>query len=254
MDNYVENFNKFLYDFFMKNRYSITEFLYSKEQYTALCNNGFIRLHASKGRAYWLSQNELDHLTPDWKLHISVVHEDLPRAWDLISNLFVKVKCRSGMKTAYLPENSIIARGREITVYIYKFVEEYKNKSEIGQEWSLDLAEEHSQDFWIAFIKEIEEILKFNKIRTNLCAKGDLQIGNYVSLRNEAFIYDQKIGEVIYPPDEAGWNAAKHELPFSLKKLGSLKRSSKLKTNFYLIMLSLSVLIISVLIVIGNKI
>ena len=24
MDNYVENFNKFLYDFFMKNRYSIT--------------------------------------------------------------------------------------------------------------------------------------------------------------------------------------------------------------------------------------
>jgi hypothetical protein len=248
MEYYVENFNKFSYEYFMKNRYSITEFIYGKEEYTALCNNGFIRLHGSKGRAYWLAQNELEHLTPDWKLHVSVVHEDVPKAWNLISNLFVKFKSRSGMKVAYLKENTKIARGREITIYIYKFDEEYRRSSEIGQDWSLDLADEHSQQFWFCFIEEVERLLKSNRIRTNLIAKGDLAIGHYVSLRNEAYIFDKKLGKEIYPPDEAGWNAAQHEPPFDLRKFRAIKKRINLTKNFILIMLSLGVLLISVLI------
>jgi hypothetical protein len=49
----------------------------------------------------------------------------------------------------------------------------------------------------------------------NGLADGDLRIGKYVSLRNEAFVLSEK-GEHIYPPNNAGWNGAEHEIPLSL--------------------------------------
>jgi hypothetical protein len=91
---------EFTYQFFEQNRYTISE----GKSYEALCNNGFTKLYAPNGRIYWHVQNEFSHLTPDWKFHISVKHEQLPQAWNLIAGLFITMKCRSGMKTYYLKE------------------------------------------------------------------------------------------------------------------------------------------------------
>ena len=42
---------------------------------------------------------------PDWKFHVSVNHEDLKKAWDLIIGLFIRMKCRAGVKVIYLKES-----------------------------------------------------------------------------------------------------------------------------------------------------
>lgn len=60
-------------------------------------------------------------------------------------------------------------------------------------------------------------MLESHGIESNGLAPGDLKVGKYVSLRNEAYIKG-KDNEHIYPPNEYGWNAAEHELPFSLQK------------------------------------
>lgn len=61
-------------------------------------------------------------------------------------------------------------------------------------------------------------ILESHNIESNGLAAGDLKIGKYISLRNEAFIKG-KSSEHIYPPNQHGWNAAEHEIPFSIEKL-----------------------------------
>ncbi len=61
---------------------------------------------------------------------MSVKHEDLRRAWNLIADIFVKMNCRSGMKVAYLKE-STPQKGREITIYIVKYDEKF-NKSQFA--------------------------------------------------------------------------------------------------------------------------
>lgn len=61
---------EFTYEYFVQNRYKISE----TKNYEALCNNGYIKLYAPNGRVYWHAQNECNHLTPDWKFHISIKH------------------------------------------------------------------------------------------------------------------------------------------------------------------------------------
>eukprot|EP00913_Durusdinium_trenchii_P034941 g32684.t1 len=74
-------------------------------EYEILHTGGFVRLCTDRGRVYWLAQNEHDHRLPDWKIHFSVELSDIPRAWDTLTELFLKeasaVKrhsCNSGEK------------------------------------------------------------------------------------------------------------------------------------------------------------
>lgn len=63
-------------------------------------------------RVYWHAQNEFSHETKDWKFHISVKHKDLRKAWNLIAAIFIKKKCRAGIKTIYLKESEHPQKGR----------------------------------------------------------------------------------------------------------------------------------------------
>lgn len=204
------------YEYFELNRYKISDFVLNGEEYSCICNNGFIKLHSNKCKSYWLCQNETEHTSKDWKFHISVTHEDLKRAWNLIVKIFINMKCKSGMKVYYLKENYQSALGREITIYVFKYDQVY-DQSEIRQDYMFDYCDEHSTEFWLEFISRIEKTLKDNKIRSSGLAKGDLPLGNYLSLRNEAYV---KIGKAYYyPPDSYGFNAAQHEIPFNIDKI-----------------------------------
>jgi hypothetical protein len=211
-----ENLSKVEYEFYEENRYKIVEFKLNNEEYTCICNNGFIKLYSNKCKSYWLCQNETEHTTKDWKFHISVISSDLKKAWNLISKIFIDMKCKSGMKVVYSKENPCNIKGREITIYIIKYENIY-DESEIKKCYPFYMSDEHSEDFWIEFIKKCEKLLKENNIRSNGVSHGDLRIGEYISLRNEAYI---KVGKhLAYPPDKYGWNARKNILPFDLKKI-----------------------------------
>ena len=222
---------KFTYEHFIKSRNKLPNFSYMNILYFAICNNGYIKLRTGKGNNYWLLQNENSHLTPDWKFHISVIHEHIPLAWNIVSNIFVHRKCWEGIKTMYLKENTKTKRGREITIYIFRYFNTYKNNS-IDSTFSL--LDERSEGFWYDLYEEIEKELEKNEIISNGVAKGDLILGKYVSFRNEAYvsnpnysILDSTSGsEFIYPPDKQGWNAAEHKLPFSIRRFNNSSGNS----------------------------
>jgi hypothetical protein len=62
-------------------------------------------------RIYWIVQNEFEHKLRDWKFHVSVMHEDVPKAWNLLTKMFIEGRCRGCMKVNYLKE-SHTPRGR----------------------------------------------------------------------------------------------------------------------------------------------
>lgn len=197
------------YSYFEENRYGLPEFTFNDILYKPICNNGYVKLRTIKGNDYWLYQNEYEHRTPDWKFHISVKHHHINKAWNLISSLFIYKKCWEGCKVMYLKDNVTTAKGREITVYIYRHDKRLTEYS---------YSDERSFNFWYDFFCCAEHILEINSIESNGLANGDLKLGNYVSLRNEAYVYDKEKDEFIYPPDNAGWNGAGNELPFQLSK------------------------------------
>lgn len=206
---------------------------------------------------YWNAQNETEHTSPDWKLHVSCDLNDINKAWNLIAALFIDYKCEIGMKATILLNNnewSELQRGREITIYIYRYHSSYKNYMQDvipEQNHNLYLGSEfndiYNSSFWVNFILEIENKLKLLNIKSRGVANGDLLLPGciYVSLRNEAYIPSKDSIEIIninstnhinsidsnnlinpvnnkvhtyfpliYPPNEMGWNAAKHPNPF----------------------------------------
>eukprot|EP00658_Telonema_sp_P-2_P053348 TRINITY_DN4183_c0_g1_i9.p1 TRINITY_DN4183_c0_g1~~TRINITY_DN4183_c0_g1_i9.p1 ORF type:complete len:228 (-),score=60.24 TRINITY_DN4183_c0_g1_i9:170-751(-) len=89
---------------------------------------GFLRLATERGRVYWLAQNETEHTAPDWKLHFSIAprgewQEDIGIGWDALAALFMERCCEIGMKARYDSWGEDGQRGRELTVYVYKFDE-----------------------------------------------------------------------------------------------------------------------------------
>eukprot|EP01117_Protostelium_nocturnum_P015984 TRINITY_DN6242_c0_g1_i1.p1 TRINITY_DN6242_c0_g1~~TRINITY_DN6242_c0_g1_i1.p1 ORF type:complete len:315 (+),score=72.10 TRINITY_DN6242_c0_g1_i1:100-945(+) len=207
--------------------------------YDLLETGGFLRLCTLRGRTYWHAQNTLGHMSPDWKIHFSVVNSDLPKAWNILSELFVLSRCDIGMKVTTIPdgfdgENG--QRGREITVYIYKYESEYgfgpmyDEKADGTVHFMGERREEESfyylgrefdgipydSKFWFDFITKAENRLKEEGVRSNGLANGDLSLPGcrYASLRNEAFVIVKK-GDHLphYPPNSFGWNAAKHPNP-----------------------------------------
>lgn len=56
-------------------------------------------------------------------------------------------------------------------------------------------------------------------IRSNGLADGDFKLGQYTSLRNEAFVKSQDNETYIYPPNNAGWNPLNHCIPIDVAKV-----------------------------------
>ena len=206
--------------------------------YHVLDNAGFIKLATVKGRLYHYHQAEYYHQVPDWKLHFSIIDEDLAKAWDIIAELFVNWQCRSIMKmitdncgdTSW-PE---AMHGREITIYIYQHSPYYENLMADPTD-QLSKKDEHPAKFWFALITTIESALKDHHIRSRGLAKGDQKLGDYASLRNEAYVeYLPKWGEMLpkiepiifngksycYPPSIEGLvNGAAHQYPFDPRQI-----------------------------------
>ncbi|CAL1161447.1 unnamed protein product [Cladocopium goreaui] len=184
-------------------------------EYEILHTGGFVRLCTERGRVYWLAQNENDHRLPDWKIHFSVHLADIPRAWNILTDLFLKEACDFGMKAvageafdSWPPEQ----RGREITVYIFQNHTAYNGGGPMmgycpGNEHNFWLGPEFERqaDFWAKFVEEAERLLSAANIQSRGVATGDLKLGRYASLRNEAFIFEPATGLYIYPPNKCGW-------------------------------------------------
>lgn len=202
-------------------------------EYEILHTGGFVRLCTDRGRVYWLAQNEHDHRLPDWKIHFSVELSDIPRAWDTLTELFLEEACDFGMKAvageafeSWPPEQ----RGREITVYIFQNHAAYNGGGPMmgycpGNEHNFWLGPEFERapDFWSHFVEEAEQRLSAANIRSRGLAHGDLKLGHYASLRNEAFIFEAASGLYIYPPNTSGWNAVGHPCPVHLPLQGRLE-------------------------------
>lgn len=196
-----------------------------------LCHTGgFLRLCTMRGRGYWNAQNETCHTTPDWKLHFSCDVDDVGLAWNILAALFMEMKCEIGMKATILdatswPESQ---RGRELTVYVYKWHHSYRGYMQGVADGAYDhdfymdqsLCEIYSCPFWFNFIRTAERRLAEAAVRSRGVAEGDLGLPGcvYASLRNEAFVEDpaqpEKSMDKVYPPNASGWNAGGHPNPF----------------------------------------
>lgn len=195
-----------------------------------LCHTGgFLRLCTMRGRGYWNAQNETSHTSPDWKLHFSCELTDIPLAWNVLAALFMEMKCEIGMKATYLDARQWgeSQRGREVTVYIYKWHYSYNGYMQgvvdgRDHDFFMDqsLSEIYSCPFWFNFIRTAERRLAHEGVRSRGVADGDLQLPGcvYTSLRNESFVKDPAKCETdtdkVYPPNSCGWNAAGHPNPF----------------------------------------
>lgn len=197
-----------------------------------------------RGRVYWLAQNEMQHTTPDWKIHFSIAprgewEEDIGQAWNILGALFLERCCEVGMKARYSCWEDPVQQGREMTVYVYVFSEEYDKGHQGGpMEGLSNLGDEHlhhlgyeyeaafGAKFWFLFIQEAESRLNEAGLHTAGVADGDLALPGcrFASIRNEAFVPvpnpDWREGQhehmkvcLEYPPNAEGWNAAGHQNP-----------------------------------------
>lgn len=182
--------------------------------FTLYDEGGFIRLLTLRGANYLAQQNLSDHITADWKIHFSIDHQDIPKAWNIVAAIFMDsgqefaMKATVSKKTSW-PSNQ---RGRELTVYIFVHDISYEAAPE---QWDyrtyLGVEYERSSEYWLEFISSCEQCLAQNNISSNGLAEGDLALPDckYASIRNEAFVDDR------YPANELGFNAAGHFNPLS---------------------------------------
>jgi hypothetical protein len=217
---------------------SVREDWYKTMNYDILDSNGFLLLHTMRGRVYWVTQNNTGHVTPDWKIHFSVNEEDVPKAWNILAQLFIDFKCEIGMKATTTASSFCVSsqRGRELTVYIYVYDERlrsgvmYEQSPETGNDLFIGSTQDsecdfylgkeyegvYTPEFWYRFIFEGEKRFFQDRIRSNGgCASGDLPLPHcqYASLRNEAFVIEDLQVGLQYPSNAASWNAAKHKNP-----------------------------------------
>jgi hypothetical protein len=179
----------------------------------------------------------LEHRVADWKFHFAVHKDDQALAWNVLADLFVEMHAKSGMKMevqeGHWPEHMA---GREITVYLFRWDERFQELPEQTQD-----STEQSKVFWIAFLLEAQKRFLQAGVRPKPIADGDLPLGRFVSLRNETFCllrdewrdhpsqvrYDRSARsqspQFVYPPNEAGWNAADSELFFSLADIDRIR-------------------------------
>lgn len=231
-------------------------------------SNNFVRLFTITARRYWLAQATCEHLTADWKIHFSIRPRDLPRAFNLLAELYYEMKLPIGMKARYpdfwkdyeneWPKHM---RGREITIYIFLFEtsktlkrttlfanDNFKQVKRL-MNWELpskkeiyalhDLTENDQiplERYW-DFAERAEQLLKEHQVESNGCADGDYPIGFYSSLRNEKFVAVEKGKDefkLIYPPNDCGYNGCGDSFDLT-KEFIDLKTYRKRKERrFYL--------------------
>ena len=239
-----------------------------------LVTNGFVKLYTYKGRVYNISQNIDLHTIPDWKFHFNVKPECIPKSFNIISQTLLEHIIQNTQEKDILEDLIISMKayninlctkmqaGREITLYIYTFDErlnsnpfEFDNKDENGNvkniKYIFNKNEEKKFKFYYDLLIDIEKKLRGENISQtvkNGCAYGDLWIGKYASLRNEAYCKG-KNGGLVYPPNEKGWNSTKQKMPFSWIDIFRMRYVLMYKKNsFYFVFFSLIILIISILI------
>ncbi len=210
--------------------------------YEAISANSYIKLRTQKGLEYWIEQAKHNRLEPDWKLHFAVAEEDIANAWNIIAYIFLKMRCDYIMKVKTHPpqEWPLHMHGREITVYVPM----------PSKRLGLSKKNVPSVKFWVGFVENVELQLCAANIQARAIASGDLQLGRYTSIRNEAFIlkttemiiredqwegYDRRLEEInpnakqyIYPPNEVGYNAANHEEPGFITLIHAKQRTNVL--------------------------
>jgi len=230
-------------------------------------SNSFVRLLTLTARRYWLAQATSEHLTADWKFHFSIRPRDIPRAFNLLSELYFNMKLPVGLKARY-PDNwkdyenewPSHMRGREITVYILFYENTLKinqtmlySKNDLSKpktmiDWTLSsvkdiyashdltINDEISLDQYLDYVDQAERLLEEYGIESNGCAIGDYPIGKYSSLRNEKYVAidddnDEKI-RLIYPPNECGYNGSKdaRDLTKEIIDLETYRKRKRQKT------------------------
>lgn len=197
--------------------------------YEILETGGFLKLYYKPhARIYWFAQALLENRVADWKIHLSVDPADYTMAWDILAALFIQMRCKCGLKIETQGSQwPLRQRGREITIYIYRFSEEFVRIED--EFFKLSQENEQSDRFWMKFISAIERAFAAAGIRTRGVADGDLAIGTYASLRNESFVLLDPTWQLppgwsgldlgsnrpmyVYPPNIAGHNAAQQRCP-----------------------------------------
>ena len=239
-----------------------------------LVTNGFVKLYTYKGRVYNIFQNNDEHTIPDWKFHFNVKREHIPKSFNIISQTLLEHIIKNteekdiiddliiSMKAYNINLCTEMQAGREITLYIYTFDErlneetyEIDDKDENGEikkiKYTFNKNEEKKFNFYYNLLIDIEKKLESKKIKKTIkdgCAYGDLWIGKYASLRNEAYCEGKNDGYV-YPPNEKGWNSTKQKMPFSWIDIFRIRYTLVYKENkFYFVFFSLIIFIISILI------
>lgn len=211
--------------------------------YEAISANSYIKLRTQKGLEYWISQAEHNRREPDWKIHFAIAEHDIAKAWNSLAHLFLKMRCDYIMKVKTHPpqEWPIHMHGREITIYVPM------PSAQLG----LKRNNVQRSKFWVTFIEIAEQQLSATNVEARATAVGDLQLGRYCSIRNEAFIlktaemiipdeqwegYDRRLEEIkpnvaqyIYPPNESGYNAAKHPEPRLIQLISSAQLGTQEK-------------------------
>lgn len=237
-----------------------------------LVTNGFVKFYTYKGRIYGIMQNNDSHRIPDWKFHFNVCPEDIPKAFniinetllkhiinntneeDIIDDLVISVKAYNTNLATYMQ------KGREITLYIYTYnkklnedkPEEFELDGENGEKYKISYVfrknEERKFKFYYDLLIDIEQHLnklKIKKTIKNGAADGDLWIGKYASLRNEAYCEGLNGGPV-YPPNDRGWNSTNQKMPFNYIQILMLRYALVYKeTSFPFLFLGIIFLIIS---------
>ena len=245
-----------------------------------LVTNGFVKLYTIKGRLYNCKQNNYYHTLPDWKFHFNINNEDISKSWKIISETFFKhiikntkdediiddlIIAMKAFNTNLVNENDI-PKGREITIYIYTYnenlneePEELEFKDENGKITNIKYIfrknEEKNFKFYYELLIDIENQLNKLRVRQRIkdgFADGDLWLGKYVSLRNEAYCKNKE-DEYVYPPNEKGWNSSKQKLPFNWVQIFMIRYSLIYKKmNIQLSLIIISILFLIILIFIYN--
>ena len=211
-------------------------------------SNGWVRLFTLPARRYWVAQAACEHLTADWKIHFSIRPQDIPLAFNLLAELYYKMKLPAGLKAPYPDSRKDDSnhwpkhmRGREITVYILLFERTTRTKqtmfysrqnlAEAKQtiDWpiastedvysacDLTVDDEVPLDRYLDFAVRAEQLLAKHHVQSRGCATGDYPLGWFCSLRNEKFIAteaDENNNDgsnplkLNYPPNECGYNGS----------------------------------------------
>jgi hypothetical protein len=111
-------------------------------------------------------------------------------------------------------------RGREFTVYIFQYDPIYATETDAelllrpsdaqtprcGRYLAArSISSPDCRRFWVDFVRRVERSFADHGIHSRGCAAGDLPLGVYASLRNEAFVpYDPRLN---VPPGWQGFDA-----------------------------------------------